>query len=611
MTTQKKNYTGALYRDIKVRAKNNTLFADFNDEKLTYRQLLNSVQKLTSFFRTHELKQDSRIIIVTKHDKHAITILTAALLEGFSPILLSVEAKSKRLQAIAEKVSPQMIFVDDELQPALPWLAEFLSVSILEESNRSLFAQLFGKKNRSVECYPSLLTDYGISEPACAARADDIAFISFTSGTTSEPKGILTTHANLFEHLETLTRVFGYTEQSRIFNNLSLAHNDGFVQGPLLALFSGALLYRPPAFTIQNLEERLNSLFSKRITHFITVPTILSLIDRLTSNNDYFEGEDFRCLISVAAKLDANLWERSQQRFGINICNIYGLSETVAGGLFCGPDKDSFALGTVGKPVDMDIRIVDEKGCDCSVNEEGELWLKGENVTPGYLDDPIATTSLFFNDWLCTGDMARQNPEGFIEIVGRKKAIIMSGGFNIHPDEINEVLMSHPQVADSATVGIADQDWGELVVSVVESDDDLDEANLIDHCRHFLEPIKVPKTIVTTNRLPRGVSGKVLLSEIRDLITDTIHKSDRNNTTIPHSDIVGLAASVFNASEKKLSLNSSSDQTPGWDSLGHLNLITATEQRYDIQFSMDEMMRVDSLQCLLEMVQNKLKCDES
>ncbi|MCK5716889.1 MAG: AMP-binding protein, partial [Thiomargarita sp.] len=408
------------------------------------------------------------------------------------------------------------------------------------------------------------------------------------------------------EHLATITRVFNYNEHSRLFNNLSLAHVDGLLQGPLLALCSGALLYRPPAFTIQNMETLLNSIFSKRITHIIIVPTILSLIDRLTSNNDYFEGEDFCHVISVAAKLDPKLWERVQQRFGITICNMYGLSETVAGGVFCGPDKDTFALGSIGKPIDMEVKIINEEGHVCAPNEAGELCLKGINVTPGYLEDPTATAELLSGEWLCTGDIARQNIEGFIYIVGRKKAIIMSGGFNIHPDEINEVLMQHPNVSDSATVGIDDDDWGEWVVSAVESDILLDEADLINHCRQYLETIKVPKKILSLNTFPRGVSGKVILSDVRELIENSIVHSVPNKPNITTQDIIDLASFVFKVSPDMLSLNTPSNNIPGWDSLGHLNLISETEQRFDIQLGMNDMMRIDSLQRLYDVVLKNL-----
>lgn len=598
-------HTSELYARIRSRAGRNLPFADFIDDSLSYRQLLASIDKLSHLFAEKHIRAGDKILIVTASDKHAITLSIAALLEGAVPTLLSVDTGSQRARAIAEKLRPRLIFTDNDLAGIWDWLETDRFIGIRTTSRIFTISRLFRSSSNQPSLYPDLLEQRPSREPGCNAHPDDLAFIPFTSGTTSEPKGILTTHENLFEHLDSLRRIFSYDEKSRLFNNLSLAHNDGFVQGPLLALWSGATLIRPPAFTVQNLETLLNLLYSKRVTHMITVPTILSLVDRLTRNNDYFEDEGFRHVISVAAKLDRNLWNRLQQRFGIRICNIYGLTETVAGGVYCGPGDDHFRLGTVGKPLDMEARIVDQDEQDCLPGQQGELWLRGRNVVPGYLDLPGDTAATFSGGWLHTGDLARMDDEGFIEIVGRKKAMIMSGGYNIHPDEINEVLMLHPDVAQAATIGLADPDWGELVASVVESRGAAGEAELIEHCRQHLEPYKVPKSVTLVDELPRGVSGKVILSSLPALIEASHPASPSGKHGARHEDILEMAARVFNQPVETLSLNAASDDTPGWDSLGHLNLITAAEEEFGIRFSMDEMMAIDSLQRLHSLIESK------
>ena len=354
------------------------------------------------------------------------------------------------------------------------------------------------------------------------------------------------------------------------------------------------------------MELLFNSIYKNRITHVITVPTVLSLADRLLRHKDYFSGEEFCHIISVASKLDPNLWQRLEDRFKVRICNMYGLSETVAGGVFCGPDDSTYALGTIGKPIDMEAKIVDANGADCATGTEGELWLKGKNVTPGYLDEPEATAALFAGDWLRTGDIARLRPDGRIEIVGRKKAVIISGGFNIHPDEVTEILLLHPDVNDAATIGIADRDWGELVVCAVESDKPLNEGLLINHCRAYLENNKVPKKIIQFEKLPRGISGKVKLQEIRSIIENDLIHPGKTVPKMDIADIVVLASSVFNTSREQVAPDRSPKETPGWDSLGHLNLIAAVEKEFNIQFTIEEMMRVDSLQRLYDIVVEKI-----
>lgn len=608
MITYNRTPSADLFQKIKNKAREKQIFVDFDDTTLTYRELLDTIQKLAFFFQSRGVVKGSRVILLTRHDNHAIALFVAALLEGLTPIILPADAKSDRVRAIAGKVSPALIFIDSELKGVWPWLVKYRCIPIAEEQQRKrrLLHSLFKRNGTRLELYPGLLEGCKTRDPECLAGKDDIAFLSFTSGTTSTPKGILTTHENIFEHLETISKTFCYDSTTRIFNNLSLAHVDGLVQGPLLALYSGAQLFRPQPFSIQDMEMLFNTIYKKGITHFLTVPTVLALADRLLSHDDYFTGEEFLHLISVAAKLDRNLWQRLENRFKVRICNMYGLSETVTGGVFCGPHDSTYAMGTIGKPIDMEARIVDAQGDDCVAGEEGELWLKGKNVTPGYLDEPEATAALFAGDWLRTGDIARIRPDDRIEIVGRKKAVIISGGFNIHPDEVSEIVLLHPDVGDAVTIGISDRDWGELVVCAVESEKTVDEGQLINHCRLYLENYKVPRRIIQFKKLPRGISGKARLQEIRISIEKDLIGAGNGEEKIDIAEIIALASVVFNSSVDRLGPDLPPQEIPGWDSLGHLNLIAAVEQKFKVQFAVEEMMRVDSLQSLHDILMAKV-----
>ncbi len=594
MMTDTQTYSSRLYSKIQQRAQYGTIFADFAGSELTYPRLLHAVRTLATFFRHSGLKKGERLVICTRHDRHATLLFIAALLEGLTPVMLSAETKSERMQEIVAKLHPAMLFMDTGLPASMAWLQPYRCIPIEDSPGQQTGDNLPSLDGGSAAghglAFPALMNGFPETDPACSAGAGDIAYIIFTSGTTSAPKGILITHENLFLHLETIIRIFSYTADSRIFNNMALAHADGLVQGPLLALASGALLFRPPGFTIQNLEPLLDTIASQRISHFITVPTILSLIDRLLSRDDYFSGEEFAAVVSVAAKIDPHLWQRLQERFRIRICNIYGLSETVSGGIYCGPDDGTFAIGTVGKAIDMEAQIVSDEGRVCNPRETGELWLKGRNVTPGYLDDPEANAGLFAGDWLRTGDLAVLDQHGFVRIAGRKKAVIVSGGFNIHPDEVTEVLLRHPSIVDAATVGINDADWGELVASAVEADVLIDSADVTNHCRRYLENYKVPKKIIQVRKLPRGISGKVKIPEIRSMLED--HSRDiGGDQAMMLEEIISLASTVFDTPSSQLDPDLPPAEIPGWDSLGHLSLVAATEKKYGVAFSLDDMMR--------------------
>lgn len=598
-----------LYANLAAKAESKEIFADFHDRTVTYSELHLAVRQLAALFRKHQVPPRGKILIIGADNLQVSLLFLAALLDDLTPVILSPDSRAVRVQSIISRVNPNIIVVDEEFRSDWPWLddfpAVFLNASAPRGSSAPLAALLKKFKHTTATFFPGLTAHLEPLEPRCSAQPEDMANIIFSSGTTSLPKGIVTTHGALFAHLATLSRVFGYSTGSTIFNNMALAHADGLIQGPLLALYSGARLYRPEQFAIHNLEFLLNQVYVKRVTHLITVPTILSLIERFLTATDYFEDENFETIISVAGKLDTHLWKTVQDRFKVKVCNIYGLTETVAGGLFCGPSSTTFRLGTVGKPIDMEAKIVAEDGSECEPGRAGELFLRGANVFPGYLDSPEADAEAFASDWLRTGDIAIKDGDGFYAIVGRKKAVIVSGGFNIHPDEVTEALSRHPDIAEAATTGMPDPDWGEIVMSAYCSPAPLAEQELMTHCRRYLEPHKVPKRIVHLPALPRTISGKVKIQDLQTMIRQILVEESPASARISLGDILQLASDVFKTPVDTLAADQPPSEIQGWDSLNHLNLITAAEKHYNLQFSVHEMMSVSSLARLLDIILEK------
>jgi len=188
------------------------------------------------------------------------------------------------------------------------------------------------------------------------------------------------TRGNLFANIRTIARVLGVDASSRLFNDMLLAHADGLVQGPLMALATGAALIRAGDFSVPGMEDWLNVVRREGATHFTSVPTVWTLIDRYARHDDYFAAPEVRILSSVAAALDPALWARLEARFGRRLVNQYGLTETVTSALYAGPHEEAGAFGTIGRPVDCEARIEAVEG-GTSV---GELQLRGANVFPGY-----------------------------------------------------------------------------------------------------------------------------------------------------------------------------------------------------------------------------------
>lgn len=594
----------SLYEAAERAAAAGKTFVQYARERFGYADLLREAGQWTAIFRRHGLAPGDRIIVASDEDEAVISLTCAALFNGLCTVPLSADTAEPRARALMERARPRLIVADAARQERWrPAGAPVLAIAPRQEAP-SLMGRLLG---RQAGGYRALLAGESGERPLLAHDERHPLFILFTSGTTRAPKGVQLSRRNLFSHLQTLGRVYGYDEHSRILNNMMLVHADGLLQGPVLTLCHNATLYRPCPMDVQHLDTLLNTPYNERITHFITVPTVLSFIDRFATHDDYFHGDHFRHLISVAGMLDSAIWARMERRFGVRINNMYGLTETVAGGLFCGPGDDHYRLGTVGKPIDMDHLIVDDAMQPLPPGSQGELLLKGDNVFMGYVDAATETAAAFHDGWFRTGDIVSEDPEGFIHIHGRKKELVVSGGYNIHPAEVNEALLRHPAVAEAATFGLPDPEWQEIVVSavVLNPGTRFDETALIEHCRAFLEPRKIPKRLLAVEALPRGPSGKVIIPALANLVSAAVADTGATHGQDDPAELIALAAQVFRTDPAQLSLAEPAERVPSWDSLAHLTLVSTVEQHYGLTLSVSEIIAIRSLQDLWQLIRER------
>jgi long-chain acyl-CoA synthetase len=559
---------------------------------LRYERFLEDLHGSCGLFDVNGLVPGDRVMVVTADENAAITTFVAALLDGLVPVMLAPDAPAPRIAAIVDKVAPGLI-VADGARLAEDWATSAVPVEPHRKGLLGTSAPKSGlhAKRRERQRAPRL-----------PDAPNALAYILFTSGTTSAPKGVMVTHRNLFTHLETLSRVFGYDMDSRIFNGLSLAHADGLVQGPLLALANGCALIRPGPFAVTTMENWLNSVRADGATHFLSVPTVYALIDRHAAHDDYFDAPVFRCLVSSAAKLDEGLWRRLEKRFDRPVFNHYGLTETVASGLYAGPHPDMGPIGTIGKPIDMAVRLVGVDGRDVPEGETGEIWLSGDNVFAGYWADPGVTAEVLTGDgWLRTGDLARKRPDGAYEIQGRLKTVIIYGGLLIRPEELDEALLTHPAVVEAVTVGLPDVDFGEIPVSVVVLNGTLDEAVLTEHCRARLEPMKVPKRIVIVDAIARGDAGKPRLEILRAALGAAASRPAYPRDVI--DAVLELASVTFRQPIDSLSPDATPDDLPAWDSFAHISLILLAERRFGVLLPTAEIVAIRTLADLARAVE--------
>jgi long-chain acyl-CoA synthetase len=344
------------------------------------------------------------------------------------------------------------------------------------------------------------------SSPEIAARADDdTAVILYTSGTTGTPKGAELTHANLHRNaVVAATTLFDLGPEDVVMGGLPLFHSFGQTCGLNAAVAAGACLTLIPRFdpvTALKVIER------DRVTVFEGVPTMY--VAMLHAGADIADTSTLRRAISGGAALPVEVLRGFEQAFGTVVLEGYGLSETSPVATF--NTLTQRKPGSIGVPIaGVELKLVDVEG------EVGEIAIRGHNVMKGYWQRPDASMAALRDGWFHTGDMARRDADGFYFIVDRKKDLIIRGGFNVYPREIEEVLYEHPAVLEAAVVGTPHPTHGEEVVAAValRPHADATPEELREYVKARVAPYKYPRHVWLVDALPKGPTGKVLKREI-------------------------------------------------------------------------------------------------
>lgn len=355
----------------------------------------------------------------------------------------------------------------------------------------------------------------GVPEFRWPAVVDDpeLALLLYTSGTSGRPKGVMLTHANISANIRQCIEFAGFTRRDAVLGVLPQFHSFGFTVLTMLPLTVGARA----AYTARFVPTRIIKLFREhRPTAFIAIP---SMYNALLHAKDA-GPEDFaslRFIVSGGEPLPEAIAAAFKERFGRRINEGYGLTETSPVTNWCPPEED--VPRSVGPPMpSVEERIVDwETGAVLPPGRDGEVRIKGPNVMQGYFKLPAETAAAFDEEgWFRTGDIGRMDERGFLFITGRLKEMIIVGGENVFPREIEEVLDKHPSVNASAVIGVRDDVRGELPWAFVEMKDGcaFDEPTLRTWCRERLAGYKVPREIRAVEKLPRNPTGKIMRREL-------------------------------------------------------------------------------------------------
>lgn len=342
----------------------------------------------------------------------------------------------------------------------------------------------------------------------------DTAVIVYTSGTTGRPKGAELTHLQLYMNADIPGRLFNVRSDDIVLTTLPLFHVFGLSSIMDVCVRFGCTMSLVPRFTSAAVLEAIQR---DRITIFEGVPTMFA--DVLSSPDaGSYDLSSLRIAISGGASIPAPVLDAFEERFGIVVLEGYGLTETASTTTF-NVSVDERRAYSVGKPIwGTQTQVWDSRGRPLPPGPEnvGEVVTRGLHVMKGYLHNPEATASAFTGDWLHTGDLGYFDEDGFLFIVSRKKELIIRGGYNVYPSEIENVLLAHPAIAEAAVVGIPDERLGEEVMAVVitRSTETLAEAELTVYCRERLAAYKCPRVFQFRSRLPKNTLGKVMKDQL-------------------------------------------------------------------------------------------------
>lgn len=493
----------------------NTAFVSLSgDPPLTWAEFLVRVRRAAGALRSLGVEAGDRFALLCRNDPRQAELIHAGYWMGAVPVPINYRLAPAEIAAILEGVSPRLLAVEDHWAGRIadPVLAEFREKVLWIGCDHG---------DRPDEPVYEELRDASPEDDGGPSAENDDAFLLYTGGTTGRAKGVRLSHTNIVTNGLQLVGPYRVAEDDVMLHVAPMFHSADLLGTPF-SLTGAAHAYLPD-FTP---DVFLNAVEKSRATFTMLSPTLLIRIIREGRLGD-FDISRLRRLTYGSAPMDTVWVRRTMEAFpGVELVHSYGLTETspILTTLGWNHHLDGRRLRSVGRPLaGVELRIVDEEGNDLPAGEAGEVAVRAPNVSPGYLDRPNETAAVFRRGWFFTGDVGRLDEEGFLYILDRKKDVIITGGENVWSGEVEAVLYRHPDVVETAVIGVPEETWGEAILAVIVPTPGSDltagggEDALIEHCRRFIGGYKVPRRFRFVDALPKSAMGKTLKAELRRL----------------------------------------------------------------------------------------------
>lgn len=506
-------------RETALQQPNKTAY-HFMGSDTSYAEFDQSIARFASALRELGVEKGDHVAFLLGNTPHFLISLYATMRLGATAIPINPIYTPDEISYILQNSDAKAVIALDMLLPliekvadAFPTVLTYVICETTPEVGEKIAALPEGVRKK-VKTFTQLIKSSSSDVLPVDISPDDNAVILYTSGTTGRPKGAMLTHENLFSNARDTADYLGFTGSDKVLATLPVFHVFALTVVVNAPLLKGATVLLVPRFTPQDVFDMAKN---QQATVFAGVPTMYNFLYQSPQTN----VEDFstiRLAISGGSSLPVALLHNFEDKFKVRISEGYGLSEASPVTCFNPLDRDR-KPGSIGMSIrNVENRIVNELGDDVAVGEVGELIVRGPNVMKGYYKMPEETAATIRDGWLYTGDLAKIDEDGYFYIVDRKKDLVIVGGYNVYPREVEEVLFAHPGVVEAAVIGMPDENFGEAVHAyVVVKDESITAEALNAYCAEHLAKYKVPRNFEFLTELPKNTTGKILRRSLKDL----------------------------------------------------------------------------------------------